>query len=179
MDFGRLLQEAWDRFVAELVPLVLFALLGTLLCFTIVLIPTVTAGWVRGILAYLRNGDVPAFDELWSFDDYFPVALMLLLGFAGVTIGYMLLFVPGVILNTWWLYALYFLLDRNLGVVEAFAASRDAVSRTGFFNHLVVLLILSVLAAIGGLLSGLGTVFTTPFSLVFLTLVYLDLTSST
>ena len=45
MDFTRLLQEAWERLVAELVPLVLFALLGSLLCLTIVLIPTVLAGW--------------------------------------------------------------------------------------------------------------------------------------
>jgi hypothetical protein len=175
MDFGGLLKEAWDRFVAELVPLVLFALLGSLLCITIVLIPTVLAGWVRGTLAYVRHGEVPAFEELWSFDDYFPVALMLLLGIAGLSIGYMLLFVPGVILHTWWLYGLFFLLDRNMGVVEAFGASKDAVSETGFFNHLVVLLIVTVLGALGGSLSGLGTLFTTPFSLVFLTLAYLEL----
>jgi uncharacterized membrane protein len=175
MDFTALLSEAWRRFVDEIVQLVLFALLGTLLCLTIVLIPTVVGGFFRGFLGYVRDGRVPAFDELWRFDDYLPLLLLIVLGSVAIAIGYLLLFVPGVILSVWWLYAVFFLLDREMGVVEALGASKAAVSASGFFNHLVVLLIVSLLGALGGSLSGLGTIFTTPFALVFLSLCYLEL----
>jgi hypothetical protein len=103
VDFAGLLKDSWEKLIAEIVPLVLFTVLGCLLCLTIVLIPTVAGGWVRGFLAYTRDGNPPAFEELWNFDDYFPIALMLLLAMVGITIGYMLLFVPGVILSVWWL----------------------------------------------------------------------------
>ena len=90
----------------------------------------------------------------------------------------MLLFVPGVILSVWWLYALFFLVDRQMGVVEAFGASKDAVGQSGFLNHLVVLLIVSVLGMIGGSLSGFGALFTTPFGIILMALCYLDLGGS-
>lgn len=175
MDFAGLLREAWEKFIAQIVPLVLFTLVGWLLCFTIILIPTVAGGWVRGFLAYTRNGTPPNFEELWSFDDFLPITLMIVLGAVGITIGYMLFFVPGVILSVWWLYAMYFLLDRDMGVVEAFAASKEAVSHDGFANHLVVFLILMLLGAVGGALSGIGSLFTTPFGFVVVSLAYLDL----
>ena len=72
MDFAGLLQEAWQKFVTEIVQLVLFTLLGSVLCLTIVLIPTVAGGWFRGILGYIRHGDEPSFEELWNFDDFLP-----------------------------------------------------------------------------------------------------------
>lgn len=175
MDFEGLLRESWEKFVAEIVPLVLFTLLGWLLCFTIVLIPTVVGGWVRGFLAYARDGAPPAFDELWRFDDYLPILLMIVLGGIGMAVGYALLFIPGVIVSVWWLYAMYFLLDRGMGVVEAFGASKQAVSEDGFGRHLVIFLILNVLGLLGGVLSGVGWFFTTPFGFLLVSLAYLDL----
>jgi hypothetical protein len=54
------------------------------------------------------------------------------------------------------------------------SASREAVSRSGFLNHFVVFLIICVLNALGSVLSGLGTLFTLPFTLILLSWVYLD-----
>ncbi len=175
MDFAGLLKETWDRFIAEIAPLVLFTLVGWLLCFTIILIPTVAGGWTRGFLAYTRDGTAPNFEELWNFDDFLPITLMIVLGVIGISIGYMLFFIPGVIVSVWWMYAMYFLLDRDMGVVEAFGASKEAVSHDGFANHLVVFLILCALGMLGGALSGIGSLLTTPFAFVMVSLVYLEL----
>lgn len=174
MDFAGLLTRTWEKFILEIVQLVLFALLGTLLCLTVVLIPTVVGGWFRGILDYVRTGRTPDFDELWSFESYGAILLLLILAGVGLTIGYMLLFIPGLILSVLWLYAIFFLLDQDMGVIEALGASKDAVMASGFINHFVVLLIVSVLGALGGTLF-FGTIFTTPFSIAFLALCYLDL----
>ena len=175
MDFAALLKESWERFFAEIVQLVVFTLVGVLLCLTIVLIPCVIAGWSRGILDYLRDGAPPAFEELWCFDDYLQVVLLLVVGGILIAIGYALLIVPGVVLSVWWLYSLFFLVDQRIGFFDALSASKDAVSESGFFEHLVVLLLATVLSGLGTSLSGVGTLFTTPFSILLLALVYLDL----
>jgi len=174
MDFGHLLKNTWQSFVKEIVNLILFALVGMVLCLTVVLIPTVVGGWTRGFLGYVREGKKPDFNLLWNFDGYLRILLLIVVQAVLVSIGFMLLVVPGVILCVWWLYAVFFLVDRNLGFWEAMTASREAVSRSGFMNHLVVFLIVSVLNALGSALSGLGTLVTFPFTLVLLSRVYVD-----
>jgi hypothetical protein len=178
MDFGKLLKTCWDSFIKEIVNLILFALLGVVLCLTIVLIPTVAGGWTRGVLGYVREGKRPDFNALWNFDGYFQILLLMIVQGLLVSLGFLLLVVPGVILSIWWLYTLFFLVDRNLGFWEAMSASREAVSRTGFFNHSVVFLIVCVLNALGSALSGLGTLVTLPFTLVLLSQVYLDVSGT-
>jgi uncharacterized membrane protein len=176
MDFAGLLRTAWQGYVRAIVNLVLFTMVGAALCVTIVLIPTVVAGWYRGLLGYVRDGREPQLAELWSFEDYLQSLLLIVVSALLIAIGYALLIIPGVILHTWWLYSLFFVVDRKLSFFEAMKASRQAVLRSGFFNHLVVLLILGVLQGVGGsALSGLGALLTTPFSLLLLTLVYEEL----
>jgi hypothetical protein len=175
MDFGVLLKTTWDRFIGEIVRLVLFTLVGAVLCITIVLIPTVSAGWLRGILGYVREDRIPEFEELWNFDDYLQTLLLLVVGGVLVSIGYMLLIIPGVILNVWWFYSLFFVVDKQMRFDDAMRASKNAVSGTGFFNHFVVVLIIAVLGTLGGAFSGLGMLLTTPFSLILMTLAYVEI----
>lgn len=174
MDFGNLLKSTWDLFLKEIVHLILFFLVGVLLCFTIVLIPTVSGGWARGLLAYARERRRPDFSLLWSFEDYLQILLLLLVGGFLVSIGFALFVVPGVVLSVWWLYGIFFLVDRGQGFWEALRASREAVGRSGFLNHLGVLVIVVLLNALGSALSGLGTLLTSPFTFVLLTLGYLQ-----
>ncbi len=178
MDFGKLLKTCWEPFLKEIVNLILFGLVGMVLCLTIVLIPTVAGGWTRGFLGYVREGKRPDFNLLWNFDGYLQILLLMIVEGILISLGFMLLVIPGVILSVWWLYALFFLVDRNLGFWEAMSASRDAVSRTGFFNHFVVFLIVCVLNALGSALSGLGTLVTLPFTLVLLSQVYSDVSGA-
>jgi uncharacterized membrane protein len=176
VDFAGLLRMTWQGYIRAIVNLVLFTIVGFILCLTIVLIPTVAAGWVRGVLGYVREDREPRLEELWSFDDYLPSLLLLLVSVVLIGIGYALLIVPGVVLHTWWLYSLFFLVDRKLTFLEAMEASRQAVIASGFWNHLVLLLIVSVLQTAGGnALGGLGALLTTPFSLLLVTLAYEDL----
>lgn len=178
MDFSRLLKTTWQKFVSNIIQLVLFTLLGAVLCITIVLIPTVFGGFARGMLRFVREGTPPAFDELWNFDDYLQIGLLLLVEGVLISIGFMLLVVPGVVLCTWWLYSLFFLVDREMGCLEALGACKDAVTETGFTNHLVAFLIVAVLSALGSSLSGFGALFTTPFSLIFMASIYVELPAS-
>jgi hypothetical protein len=177
MDFNRLFKVSFDQFVKGIVKLILFGLVGCLLCFTIVLIPTVMRGFTRGMLRYVREGIEPQFDELWSFEDFLQTLLLLVLGGIAVCIGLALLVIPGVVLMVWWMYALFFMVDRKLTFSEAMAASKRLVTTGGFWDHFVVLLVMTVLNSLGTGLAGVGTLITAPFGLVLLTNAYLLSTS--
>lgn len=173
MDFTELLKSSWDHFMKDIVNLALFTLLGTVLCLTIVLIPSVTRGWFIEVLAFVRNERSPSFDALWCFDDYLKVALLIIVGGGLVSLGYMLFFIPGVILSVIWMYSVFYIVDQDMGFVGALSASKDAVMETGFLTHLVVFLVLGLLSGLGGpATGGIGYFFTTPFSLIFLTVIY-------
>lgn len=173
MDFNRLFKATFDQFVKGIVKLILFALVGCLLCFTIVLIPTVMGGLTRGMLRYVREGIEPEFDELWRFDDFLQILLLIVLGGIAIAIGLMLLIVPGLVLMVWWMYALFLIVDRKMTFGEAMGASKHLVSGSGFWNHFVVLLVMTVLNSLGSGLAGLGTLITAPFGLLLVTNAYL------
>jgi hypothetical protein len=173
MDFESLFKATFDQFVKKIVRLILFSLVGCLLCLTIVLIPTVMGGLVRGVLRYVREGSEPEFDELWRFDDFLQILLLLVLGGIAIAVGLMLLIIPGVVLMVWWMYALYFIVDRKLTFGQAMAASKHLVTESGVWNHFVVLLIMTVLNSLGSGLAGLGTLLAAPFGLLLVTNAYL------
>lgn len=175
MDFEKLLKDSWELMLKEIVPLILFGLLGAVLCMTVILIPTVVAGFARGFLGFLRTGKAPEFSELWNFEDFVQVLLLCVVAGTLISIGYMLLVVPGVFLNVWWLYALFFLVDKKMGFWAAMTASKDGVGKAGFVQHLIVFLILGVLNSIGSSLAGLGALVTMPFSMILLGLCYQEM----
>ena len=174
MDFNRLFKTTFDQFVKGIVKLILFTLVGCLLCLTIALIPTVMGGLTRGMLRYVREGIEPEFDELWRFDDFLQILLLVVLGGIAIAIGLALLVIPGLVLMVWWMYALFFIVDRQMSFTEAMGASKRLVTESGFWNHLVVLLVMAVLNSLGSGLAGLGTLLTAPFGLVLVTNAYLS-----
>lgn len=175
MDFGDLLKQSWDLFIKEIVTLVIFTLVGVVLSMTIVLIPTVAAGLVRGYVGYVRDGRVPEYSELWNFEGYVDVLIWIIVLSVLLSIGYTLLIIPGIILTVWWMYSGYYLVDRNMGFWEAMTASKEAVGQAGFIQHFIVLLIVTVLNSVGSAVAGLGTILTAPFTLLLMTLVYLQI----
>ena len=114
MDFESLFKTTLSQFVKRIVRLILFTLVGCLLCCTIVLIPTVMGGLTRGTLRYVREGVEPEFAELWSFDDFLQTLLLMLLGGIAIAVGLLLLIIPGLVLMVWWMYALFFVVDRKM-----------------------------------------------------------------
>lgn len=173
MNFEDLFKTTWEHFVKKIVDLILFTLVGLVLCLTIVLIPAVLGGWTRGVIAMVRDDKKLVFEDLWRFDQYGSILALLVFGGILVSVGFILLFVPGVILSVLWMYSLFFIIDRKLGFIEAMGASAQAVTKDGFFQHLIVWIIISVLHGLGAALSGAGTLVTLPFIFVFLAVVYL------
>ncbi len=172
MNFGELLTDTGKKFINDIINLIVFFLVGIILNLTIVLIPTVAAGFCREFLNYARHGKRPEFKELWNFSGYLTMLLLFLIGGPLIILGYMLLIVPGVILSVWWMYSVFFIVDKNMGFWEAMCASKKAVTASGFINHFAVFLIMIVLEIVGSFGIGLGTIVTGPFGTLFVAQVY-------
>lgn len=171
MNFEFLFKQTWSQFIAKIVKLILFFIVGGLLSITIILIPCVAGGMTRELLKLAREGKEPEFNQLWSFEGYGQIVLFLLVGGLLIMIGYMLLIIPGIIFTVWWMYALYFIVDRNMDFWSAMSASKELVGKAGFWNNFGLLLIMVVLNALGNSVV-VGGLFTTPFCMLLLTNAY-------
>ncbi len=179
MDIERLLRDSWEKYLKEIIQLVLFTLVGGFLCIFIITIPAVMKGFVVGFLGYVRDGRKPEFSDLWShWDKFIPIVLLLIVMGILTAIGFALLIVPGVYLTVVWFYALFYLVDKDMGYWKAMGASRDAVMQSGFINHLVIVLIAWVLNALGSAAAGIGALFTAPFALILISHAYIEISGS-
>jgi hypothetical protein len=102
-------------------------------------------GYFLLFIHLLRDKRKPTFNDIFSglqqFSNLFPFFLVLLLVF----FGFMLLIVPGLLFATWWLYVLPLMVDRKIPFNEAMRLSMSKVNETGFFMHLVFLLLISLI----------------------------------
>ena len=175
MKFEELLRKTWDKYLQAIVKLVIFTLIGSLLCIVIIPIPAVVRGFTRGFLDYAREGKEPEYDLLWNFGGYLNMLILLILLAIIISIGYMLLIIPGIITSVFLLYTVYYLVDKDMGALDSMKASVDLVKRTGFVNNFIILLIIAVINGIGMAAAGLGSLLTTPFTLLLLAYAYNDL----
>jgi hypothetical protein len=174
MDFGNLLKLSWDKLSKNLANWIIFCLIAMVLTLTIVLVPTVVRGLVKETLAFLRQGKEPEYTALWDFEDYLQWLLLILVAGGLITLGSIVI-IPGVILSVWWMYSVFFMFDQKLEFWPAMAASREAVSKSGFWTHFIMLLIINVLNSAGGALCGLGVLITMPLGLFLMAYAYLEL----
>lgn len=173
MNFESLFKQTWGQFIEKIVKLVLFVIVGGFLSLTIILIPCIAGGITRELLKVVREGKEPEFSQLWNFEAYGQILLFLIVGGFLIMIGYILLIIPGILFTVWWMYSLYFIVDKGMDFWSAMSASKKLVGKTGFWNNLGLLIIMTVLNAIGNSVV-IGGLLTTPFTLLLLTNAYVS-----
>ncbi|MDR2432007.1 MAG: hypothetical protein LBD99_07145 [Candidatus Margulisbacteria bacterium] len=139
----------------------------------------ITVGWIKILLAVL-NGQKPAL-KYFSWDDvaYFWTMLgVYILTSLIVSVGYLLLVIPGVVWALTYALAPLLVVDKNLSVTQALAASRRYTTGhrwTLFLWYLAV----GALNLLGLLLVGVGLLFTLPVSFYSGAYMYGKLTGKT
>jgi len=102
------------------------------------------APYLLAMVLMLRSNQRPQFNDLQNglqrFGQLFPFVLIEAL----IIVGFILLFIPGLVLMTWWLYTLPLMAEQGLSWREAMRVSRQKVTEKGFLIHLVFILIVSV-----------------------------------
>ena len=174
LDFGVVFRKAASAFADDVVPLLLATLIATVLSIVTlgVLAGPLYAGLSNMVITRVRDGKSPQVGDVFSCMDRFwsflgaSIVLLLAIGLASITI------IGGVLLATIWLYVIPFMVDRRMGVFEAMTASKDVVVRGGFWQHLVLVILLFAISAIG---HGPLALLTMPFSVAVVLVAYLVL----
>lgn len=118
-------------------------------------------GLIRMMLVTARGG-TPTFRTILSgWDRFLPMLATNLLGAIAMSVGLVLLIVPGIIVGYGIAFATYFVVDANLGPIEALRESWQATRGQKF--ELFILSLLSGLVCLAGLAAcGVGLVASYP-----------------
>ena len=171
LDVGLTFKGGWNAFAADIVALIVGALIACILSVVTIgiLAGPLTAGLYSMVVGRIRDGRQARIGDVFSCMDSFwgflwaAIVLVVLIGLASLTI------IGGVLLATVWLYVFPFMVDRRMGLTDAMSASYHQVVDNGFWEHLVLLVIVF---AIGAVANGWVGLLTTPFTIALITAAY-------
>ncbi|MBE0528996.1 MAG: hypothetical protein IH629_07325 [Thermoleophilia bacterium] len=171
LDVGLTFKGAWNAFTADIVALVVGALIACILSVVTIgiLAGPLAAGLYSMVVGRIRDGRPARIGDVFSCMDRFwgflwaAIVLVVLIGLASLTI------VGGLLLATVWLYVFPFMVDRRMGLTEAMSASYHQVVDNGFWEHLVLIVIVFAVGAVG---NGWMGIFTTPFTIALIAAAY-------
>jgi hypothetical protein len=180
MDFKSHLENAWNLTLKNITPLVLMTVVMLLAsCFTLgILAPVLLAGYTQAVITMVRNGRSPIIQDLFSEMRLFlPLLGFSVVVFIAALIGFLLFFLPGLIILLGVTFGCIFMLplmtDRRIGLMEAVQTSWKTAIQGNVADHVVMVILYIALMAVGGAVF-IGTLFTQPFATVFLVSIYLE-----
>ena len=134
IDLGGALREGGRRFLDDILPLVLATLIvAALSVLTLgILAGPLYAGMLNMVIERMRDGKQPRVGDVFSCLDRFWA-------FLGAAI----------LLAAIWFYTFPLMIDRRMGLIEALHTSKDMVLRTGFWEHVALVIVLIALGALG------------------------------
>ena len=181
MDFKYHLEVAWKMTLANIVPLILMTLaLFLVSVLTLgILAPVTMAGYVQALLLLVRENREPTVQDIFSQMRLFlPLLLFGIVVFIGAMIGFMLLFLPGILFllaaSFCCLYMLPLMTDRGLGLMDAVKKSFAMVTHGNWVDHILVFILFAGITAVGSSIF-IGTLFTQPLATLFLMSIYSQL----
>lgn len=134
----------------------------------------VGAGLIRGALG-ITEGRSFQVGEVFKTDRIGPVVVTSLLIAAGVFVGYLLCFLPGIAFAIASSYSLYYVIDRDMAPVDAIKASITLV-KDNLGNALVWAIVGYLVAGAGAIACGVGVLVTYPLVLIGTAYTYKKLT---
>lgn len=178
MNFKKMIESTFNQSLKNIVPLIIttLVLIGVSVVSFGILAPVMIAGYTKSILDMVRIGREPTPKDLFSqLGLFLPLLLFTLVLVVVITIGFFLLFLPGLIIilaaTFYLIYMIPLMVDKNLGLVNACKESISLVRHTHFFDHLILVVLYSVVQSLGGS-TLLGTMITIPISTIFLMIAY-------
>lgn len=124
----------------------------------------VAAGMIRAALN-VTDGQPFRTADVFKFDNIGPVVITSVLVGAGVAVGSILCYLPGLVFGFFASYSLYFLIDQKLDPIAAIKASFSFVNKN-LGATIIWYLISLVVGAVGYLLCGIGLLVAVPIIIV-------------
>jgi len=173
MDLGHVLTEGGRAFIDDILPLIVATLLAIIL--TVISLGVLAGPLYAGLCSMVigrRRGRKPEIGDVFSQLHRFwaflgaALALVILIALASITI------VGGILLAAIWIYVFPYMVYREMSLSEAMSASRETVMRSGFWEHVVLVLLFG---AVSALCRGPLVLLSTPFSVATIVAGYADL----
>ena len=178
MDFKRHIETAWNLTLGNIVALIIMTLVMVAVSsLTLgIMAPVTMAGYTQSLLQLIRNKREPRVQDLFSHMNLFlPLLGFGLAAFVATSIGFMLLFLPGIIIIVAIMFSCIYMLplmtDREMGLVDAVKESYAMARRADLVDHVVVVVIFTAITMIGGTVF-IGVLFTQPLATLFLLSTY-------
>ncbi len=130
----------------------------------------INAALIRGALHEV-DGNKPAIGSFFQFANVASIVIASILVAIMVTIGFVLLIIPGIILTflTWW--TLQFVIDRNEDAITAIKSSFRAISSNAGTLFVLALALVGI-NILGAIPCGLGLLVTIPITIIASTYAY-------
>ena len=148
LDIGRCFNEAMDIYKKNVLMLVVSALVFQVL---VLLSLTICAGPLFGgfciMMLNAMRKDTKTIDmkDMFSlFGRFLPLMGLFYLQALATALGFVLLVIPGLIVATMWIYAMFVAADKNKGPVEAMKTSWNVVKPNFWMNFALMVLYLAV-----------------------------------
>ena len=186
IDFGRWIVAGWnlikDDLLGYMVAAFILAVVGVVslriwIPLGILILGPLLAGFFIMTTNHLRNGHPIIGDLLAVFTTsrlFWQVLLASLFVGVLVSLGFILLVIPGIIALGIWMFTFLFIVDRGLDFWDAMEASR-AVARKDYLEFALFALVLVVFNMCGVLVFVVGVLVTLPISFAAITCAYREL----
>lgn len=178
VDIGGLFKRSWALFVAKPLEHIVAGLIVIVLgSVTLgVLLGPLSVGQIRMVEKQQRGEPISIQDVFAGFDSFGAALLVGLIFVICMGVGMFLLVLPGLFVIAAWSFALWFVALRNASATDALAASWNLLKAQAG-SVIIVLVLLAVLNAVASSIV-LATLVTAPFSIIFCTLAFHDMTDS-
>ncbi|MBW1917550.1 MAG: zinc-ribbon domain-containing protein [Deltaproteobacteria bacterium] len=158
-----------------LIPMVLIGLLGRFgQLIHLIISGPLSAGWFVVSAKLVQRQPTQFSDFFAGFHYFLPLLLYTIIGAVLISLGFVLLIIPGIYLFVGYTFAALLILDRRLDFWPAMESSRKTVHRQ-WFGFFVFILALVLLNLGGALLLGIGLLVTIPWSLCAITVAFDDI----
>lgn len=192
---GEILSEAWERIDGYKMPYAIITSVYFLIYFGVVILIGVlfreNASRAEGLIQLSGLFMLPmgasltmmglsiatarpiTVKQLFAYynNKFFPLIGLQIVMTMAVVLGFVLLIIPGIYLSVALVFAIPLMLEKNLSIVDAFEASRKAVTHH-WFKVLGLWLVMGVIFVISALPFGLGLFWTMPMMMAVVGVLY-------
>jgi hypothetical protein len=157
MELKNHLEAGWNTFLKFIGPalLVTFVMVVVSLFSFGILAPVTSAGYFHSLLRAHREDRAPQVGDLFSYMSLFlPLLLFGFLSFCAITLGFVLLVLPGFAMMLLLVFACLYLMplmtDKKMGLFSALQGSWDMAVAQPIMDHVVIAIVYVSLISIGG-----------------------------
>ena len=151
----------------------LFLIIPIMVLLLLALTSYLASGLIQMAIKQVRREPISINDIFSGGDTFLPVlGAILLIGLARMA-GTLLLIIPGFIVGGLLFLVIPLIIDRKMGVLEAMSASWNAL-KDDLVMATLFAIVLPFVAGLGGLLCGIGSIFTMPLLYLGIAILYRD-----